>query len=112
MPVLIKVSTIAALLALMATDPVRVRAQEPSFDAVAPLLRSYCISCHSGSKPKGELDLANLAPDFATNEAAWKSVFERLNEGSMPPKGKPRPNSAEQATILSWVTSGLAAHQG
>jgi len=29
----------------------------------------------------------------------------------MPPRDKPQPTAAEQQTIVSWVTSGLAAHQ-
>lgn len=104
-------STIVALLPLIACAPSPVRAKDPSFDAVVPLLKSYCVSCHGGDKPKGNLDLAKLAPDFARNAATWKSVVERLNEGSMPPKNKPQPTSAEQKTILSWATAGLTAHQ-
>jgi cytochrome c553 len=111
MSALVRCSTFAALLALMAIASAEARARDPSFDAVVPLLRTYCASCHGGNKPKGELDLANLAPDFATSAAAWKSVFERLHEGSMPPRDRPRPTAAEQKTILSWVTSSLAAHQ-
>jgi mono/diheme cytochrome c family protein len=104
----------AALLALFVAASLPARAQhpqEPAFEAVAPLLKTHCVACHSGDKPNGELNLANLAPDFAANQTAWKSVFERMNEGSMPPKGKPQPSAAERKTILSWVESGLADHQ-
>jgi len=108
----LKCAALPALLALVVAAPVHVQAQQkPSFDAVAPLLKTYCVSCHAGDKPQGELNLANLAPDFAANESAWKNVFERLNEGSMPPKNKPQPSAAEQKTILAWVASGLAARQ-
>lgn len=104
-------STFAALLALIAAAPSQVRDREPSFKAVLPLLKTYCFSCHGGDKPKGALDLVNLAPDFGTNAVAWKSVFERLQDGAMPPKNKQQLSPAEQKTILTWVTSGLAAHQ-
>src|SRR5688572_15513556 len=106
-----KASAFAILVAAIAIAPHRVRADEPTFDVVRPLLMSYCVSCHGGSKPKGELDLANLAPDFAKNEAIWKDVYERLSEGSMPPKDKSQPTLAEQEKILNWVASSLAVHQ-
>src|SRR4051794_20555272 len=86
-------------------------AADPAFEAVAPLLKTYCVSCHSGDKPKGDLDLAKLAPDFAQNGAAWKGVYDRLADGSMPPKGKPRPAADAQKAILTWVHAGLTAQQ-
>lgn len=104
-------STTVAMIAVMAVASARVRARESSVDAVMPLLQSYCASCHGGDKPKGELDLARLAPDFGTNEAAWKSVFAQVSNGSMPPKNRRQPTAAERQTILAWVSSGLAAHQ-
>ena len=30
-----------------------------------PLLAKHCVECHSGNKPKGNLRLDNLAPNFA-----------------------------------------------
>ncbi len=89
----------------------QLRATEPAFEAVTPLLTKYCISCHQGENPKGDLNLADLGPDFAKNATAWKSVFERLKDGSMPPKSKLRPTTAELTTIQSWLTASLTAHE-
>jgi hypothetical protein len=111
MPVFLNRSTLTCVFAIVAFGFVQVQAKEPAFDAVAPLLKKYCIVCHSGNQPKGEFNLASLSPDFENSTAAWKSVYERLNDGTMPPKKKPQPTAAEQQTILSWVTSGLAIHQ-
>ncbi|HEV3117492.1 MAG TPA: DUF1592 domain-containing protein, partial [Gemmataceae bacterium] len=68
-------------------------------------------SCHGGAKPKADLDLAALSPDFGKNADVWKSVLDRLAGGSMPPKGKPRPTAAEQQAVVDWVAAGLTAHQ-
>jgi hypothetical protein len=105
-------SPVAALLTLAfaLVAPGRGWAAEPTFEGVAPLLKTYCGGCHGGDKPKGGLDLTNLSPDFAKNPA-WLNVYERLNEGSMPPQNKPQPTEAERKKILTWLTSGLAAQQ-
>jgi mono/diheme cytochrome c family protein len=78
---------------------------------VAPVLKEYCVGCHGGAKPKADLALDTLSPDFARNGDAWKSVLDRLADGSMPPKGKPRPTADQRKAVTEWVTAGLAAHQ-
>ena len=78
---------------------------------VRPLLQKYCVSCHSGKKPKGDLALDSMSPDFGTNGAAWNGVLERLNDHTMPPKGKPQPSDSEGKTVKDWVTGGLKAYQ-
>src|ERR1700742_1250106 len=65
--------------------------------AVAPLLKTYCVTCHGGKKPKSDLSLELPRPDFSRNADVWREVIDRLAEGSMPPKGKPRPSAAERA---------------
>ena len=78
---------------------------------VRPLLQKYCVSCHSGKKPKGDLALDSMSPDFGTNGAEWNGVLERLNNHTMPPKGKPQPSDSEGKTVKDWITSGLKAYQ-
>jgi hypothetical protein len=78
---------------------------------VAPVLKTYCVSCHGGSKPKADLSLDALTPDFARNADAWKRVLDRLSDGSMPPEGKKRPTAAQNQTVTDWVGGGLAAYQ-
>src|SRR5579871_2182628 len=71
---------------------------EPQFSAhVAPLLKTYCVTCHGGAKPKSDFAIDTLAPSFATSSQEWKGILDRLSEGSMPPKGKPRPSDSERA---------------
>ncbi len=78
---------------------------------VEPVLKSYCVSCHGGAKPKSGLALDKLVPDFAKHGDVWQSVVERLADGSMPPKGKLRPNAGEVAGLTRWVNDGLASFQ-
>src|SRR5687768_12053745 len=53
-----------------------------------PLLKQFCLDCHSTAKQTGELDLER----FGTLEAvrrgtkAWLKVAEMLDNGEMPPK--------------------------
>lgn len=94
--------------------PIKNAQAGPDQQAVAPItpvLQKYCVGCHSGEKPKGDLALDSLSPDFGANGAAWNKVLERLNEHSMPPKGKPQPSDSEGKTVRDWITSGLKAHQ-
>ncbi len=87
-------------------------AADATFKAkVAPVLAKYCIGCHGGAKPKGDLDLAKFA-DTASILAArpkWEEVLEAVEAGEMPPTGKPRPNKDESATIVAWLQAQLTS---
>jgi hypothetical protein len=80
-------------------------------ERIRPILAKHCFNCHRGEKPKGELDLAQLAPDFASAAAReqWQNVAENLNKGQMPPEGKPRPTAAEVGVLVEWIESQEAA---
>jgi hypothetical protein len=79
--------------------------------AVRPVLQKYCYACHAGKKPKGDLDLERLPPDFdsAKTAAVWKDVEERLASGTMPPKGKAQPSAGEHRLLTAWLTDRLVA---
>ena len=71
-----------------------------SFDRkIAPILAANCLECHSGAKPKGELDLSSRKAALAGGESGQviaagnpeKSLlWEHVREDEMPPK-KPLP---------------------
>ena len=77
---------------------------------VAPILKTHCFGCHGGGKSKGDLSLENLDADFARNGETWKTVMERVSDGSMPPKEKPRPTAEQRHLVSAWVAAGLTAH--
>src|SRR5262245_25443302 len=66
-------------------------------ETVAPILAKYCVTCHGGSEPKGDLTLDSYVDDRAAEKdrGTWERVKEMLDLGEMPPKGKPRPTEAE-----------------
>ncbi len=87
-------------------------AADPSFEStVAPFLKAHCVECHGGAKPKADLALDKIGADMATHGEAWKGVLDRLSDGTMPPKGKPRPAAAEQKGVTAWASAALTAHQ-
>lgn len=78
-----------------------------------PLLTQYCVDCHRGEKPKGQLGLDKLALDFdnAATREHWAAVAERLRVGEMPPEGKPRPPEQDTQSLVEWLSSRLTAAQ-
>jgi len=76
-------------------------------DTIRPILAANCVTCHSGDKPKGDLRLDRLKPDFgdeATRET-WLRVAERVTAGEMPPKARPRPAEKDVRTLSGWIDS-------
>ena len=73
--------------------------------AVQPLIRKYCVTCHSTSTHKAGLDLqqftgpANMRKDLKS----WQGVIDHLSVGDMPPRSMPQPNGSEKSRIIAWV---------
>src|SRR6266850_253800 len=65
--------------------------------ASRPFVEKHCEECHDADTKKGGLDLAALKfdPANSTNFSRWVLVHDRVSNGEMPPKKKPRPDSAE-----------------
>ena len=80
---------------------------------VAPLLAERCLDCHSGAKPKGNLDLTRKTSTFRGGKSgagvvaknlAKSEVWQRVQAGEMPPK-KPLAEK-ERAILKAWIESG------
>ncbi len=78
---------------------------------VGPVLKTHCFDCHGGDKPKGDLSLETLDADFTHNAEAWKTVMERVNDGSMPPKKKPQPSAEQRKLVSEWVATQLIIYE-
>jgi mono/diheme cytochrome c family protein len=66
------------------------------------LADQYCVSCHNSKLRTGGLDLETL--DLAApgaNAEAFEKVIAKLRAGSMPPTGRPRPDSATYDAVAS-----------
>jgi hypothetical protein len=79
--------------------------------ALHGFLDKHCFSCHDTESKKGDLDLqtAAFAPDQARNMALWVTVHDRVRDGEMPPKKKPRPEAAELQAFLDTLARPLIA---
>ncbi len=69
---------------------------------IAPILITSCTSCHSGSSPKGELDLST----YTTVKASLPTILDRVNraEGTpgFMPSGGPKLSNANLDTLYSF----------
>lgn len=76
---------------------------------IQPILKEYCIGCHSTEKQKGELDLERFrtSAEVLKHPKVWQGVVEQIGLGEMPPKDKPQLSSADQAKLLAWVNGAL-----
>src|SRR3954466_14437334 len=105
-----------ASLALL-RPPTPSRAKEPEkggldqryADEVRPLLKKYCLDCHSTKAKKGSLDLERFAStaDVRKDLKHWQALIEQIEAGEMPPKSKPQPSEAEKKNLLAWVRAFL-----
>ena len=78
---------------------------------VRPFFKQHCVKCHSGDEPKGELVLDDLTTNFEDKDSRerWERVLEQLENGSMPPKAKPRPPADEQRAVCDWIIGQVTA---
>ena len=91
-----------------------VDAGQVDFDRdVAPILSRRCIGCHSGSAPKGELDLSRkddalrggkLGPAIQPGTIEVSQLWIAVSNDVMPP-GKPI-SPVERAVLKTWIEEG------
>src|SRR6266542_2197166 len=76
---------------------------------IRPLLKEYCLGCHSTQKHKGDLDLERFTSmiEVRKHPKVWQAVVEQLALGEMPPKEKPQPAAAHRARLLGWANAVL-----
>lgn len=95
-------------------------AQQPAFARLAkeysqtaqPLLRQFCLGCHSTEKQEGELDLERFRTldDLRRDSQTWLKVIEMLETGEMPPKdSSPQPTVEQIRELRRWVQKYLDA---
>lgn len=78
---------------------------------VQPLLKKYCVSCHSGPNPDGHmsLDKGVSAQQVVKNQRQWERLLFNVKSQSMPPGGV-KPTDAERQTIIEWVQAALSSN--
>jgi hypothetical protein len=101
---------------LSAAAPARAQGDPRDADfqkEVTPFLKQFCIKCHSGTKPKGGLDLSRLhdAANLVKGRKTWVEVTARLRAREMPPAKNPLPTGAEIDRISTLVDNQLRRTQ-
>jgi hypothetical protein len=86
----------------------------PDFDTqVAKILASRCLACHSGTAPKGKLDLSRAQSAYGGGESGAAIVsgrpddsyiWQRISADEMPPK-HPLP-AGEREILRAWIAAG------
>src|SRR3954447_22784985 len=89
-----------------AKDPAPEPLQKGLKETVQPFLTTYCVSCHGGEKPKGDVNLSRYQ-DFdavAKDWRRWESVLEQIEAGRMPPaKAKEQPTAEARRAVAAWI---------
>lgn len=85
-----------------------------SSESAIPKLRAavtnYCIDCHSGASPDGDLDLESaLGSGIERHSEVWEHVVRKLKSRQMPPSGEPRPPEDIVQAITTGLTNALDA---
>lgn len=80
-------------------------------ELASTFLKDHCISCHSGEKPAGGLDLGKLGTNLDNADLLrhWVLVHDRVAASEMPPKDEPRPAAKETQEFLSNLASKLSS---
>src|SRR6187455_1395370 len=89
-----------------------------NFDSdIAPVFNKYCIGCHAGAQPKGDMllkfkDEAD-ARGRAANDDFWSKVATELSAGRMPPATvKNRPSDDERKRLVEWINNDVLTRAG
>ena len=74
------------------------------------MVAEYCSKCHSAARPKAGINLMLFTNTLSVyrDPKVWQRVAGKLENGDMPPEGKPQPDPAQRTNVLHWVRSTLA----
>ncbi len=73
---------------------------------VQPFLKTFCVGCHGGQKPKANLNLQKWmnARSVAADALRLELVLEKLVDKTMPPKESRRnPSGKQREAVVQWI---------
>ncbi|HVW02222.1 MAG TPA: DUF1592 domain-containing protein [Planctomycetaceae bacterium] len=78
---------------------------------IQPLVKQFCLKCHSTDEQEGEMDLERFATiaDVRKDVKAWLKVAEMMDNGEMPPKEAKQPSREQRQQLRGWVERYLHA---
>jgi hypothetical protein len=97
------------LTAVLASFSATCSAADTFEQTIQPLLRDYCLSCHSTEKREGELDLQRFGSLDQVKQHAdvWARVQEQLATGEMPPKDAKQLSADQKQQLIGWIRKTL-----
>ena len=86
------------------------RATAASLSPERAVLQRYCFTCHNQRTRTAGLALDTLDVDRAGQDpAVWERVVRKLRTRTMPPVGRPRPDEASYAALVTLLETKLDA---
>jgi mono/diheme cytochrome c family protein len=92
-----------------AAEPLTPESRSIYENKIEPFLQANCYKCHDDKKTLAGLRLDTLGTDFLSGKTAdvWKEIYDRVGNGTMPPKKQPRPDPKATADVAEWITLEL-----
>ncbi|QDU92914.1 DUF1588 domain-containing protein [Lignipirellula cremea] len=91
----------------------------PVCAADAAFLKRFCIDCHGGRTPEGDLSLQHLQTTAVkpADLELWQAVLAQVESRQMPPEEADQPTAAERKQMVEQITSlltgaGVAVRSG
>jgi mono/diheme cytochrome c family protein len=71
-------------------------------------ITTHCVGCHNDRARTGGLSLSGVdANNVGGHTELWETVLHKVRTGQMPPAGRPRPDPAATAGIISRLANAL-----
>lgn len=89
------------------------QAEEKTPEAARTFFANHCVDCHAGEGAEAGLDLAALPAQLDRPEllARWVRIFDRVQDGEMPPPEASSVEPAESEAFLKATGDWLRAYQ-
>jgi hypothetical protein len=84
----------------------------PSYEKqVLPVLKKYCVPCHSGPSAPAGLNLAAYSSreSVVKHLAVWEKISRQIATGAMPPPGSPAPSASQRQSVVTWIDTTISA---
>ena len=96
--------------ATVAAGQNRSLAAEPGAELLRNTVRRHCVACHNDRTLTAGLSLQGVDPHRVAEHApVLEQVLQKLRAGEMPPAGRPRPDAATMAGLVTWLEIALDA---
>ena len=93
-----------------AAPPAPVTSAVPIAVPANAVLNKYCAGCHNSKLKTAGLALDTLdVTNVAAHAAVWEKIASKLRTEEMPPPGRPRPDHATYAQVVTQLESALDA---